>query len=207
MSDNVILVDHPLAAELLGRLRDAETDGESFSAASHRLGLLLVLEATRDLPTDEAEVTTPVGSASVRRLRHSLVAIPVLRAGLGLLPAIHALYPGTPVGFLGLERDEETFEASRYYRKLPEAQGADVLVLEPMVATGGSASNAVTVAKEAGARSVRVVSVVAAPEGLKRMADDHPDVTVVTAAIDQGLNPNAYIVPGLGDYGDRLFAT
>ncbi len=207
MSQHVTVLDHPLAADLLRRLRDVDTPREAFRDAAGRLGLLLVIEATRGLQTLEEEVTTPVGRAHVRRLSRPLVALVVLRAGLGLLPALVELYPDAIVGFLGLEREEGTFEPTEYYRNVPAARGAPGLVLEPMVATGGSAAAAVVALREAGADPVTLVSVVAAPQGLDRLAADHPDVPVTTAAVDGRLDGRAFIVPGLGDFGDRLLGT
>ncbi|MDQ3931747.1 MAG: uracil phosphoribosyltransferase [Actinomycetota bacterium] len=207
MSQRVTVVDHPLAADLLRRLRDLDSPREVFRAAAGQLGLLLVIEATRGLQTIEEEVATPIGQAHVRRLNGPLVALAVLRAGLGLLPALVELYPDAVVGFLGLEREEETFEPTEYYRNVPLAGGAPGLVLEPMLATGGSAAAAVVALREAGAEPVTLVSVVAAPPGLGRLADEHPDVHVITAAIDGRLDDRAFIVPGLGDFGDRLFGT
>lgn len=206
MSQHVTVVDHPLAADLLRQLRDVDSPRGVFRAAAGRLGLLLVIEATRGLQTTEEEVTTPVGQADVRRLSHPLVALAVLRAGLGLLPALVGLYPDAVVGFLGLEREEETFEPSEYYRNVPPlAGGTPGLVLEPMLATGGSAAAAIVALREGGADPVTLVSVVAAPQGLDRLAAEHPDVHVITAAVDRRLDDRAFIVPGLGDFGDRLF--
>ncbi|MDP8961152.1 MAG: uracil phosphoribosyltransferase [Actinomycetota bacterium] len=203
----VTVLDHPLAADLLRRLRDVDTPREVFRDTAGRLGLLLVIEATRGLQTLEEEVTTPVGRAHVRRLSRPLVALVVLRAGLGLLPSLVELYPDAIVGFLGLEREEGTFEPTEYYRNLPAARGAPGLVLEPMLATGGSAAAAVVALREAGADPVTLVSVVAAPQGLDRLAAEHPDVPVITAAVDGRLDGRAFIVPGLGDFGDRLLGT
>jgi uracil phosphoribosyltransferase len=203
----VTVVEHPLAADLVGRLRDAATAPPAFRAAADRLATLLVLEATRELTTAEVEVDTPVARAAARRLSQPVVALPVLRAGLGLLPAVTRLFPDATVGLLGLERHHETHQASEYYRNVPDARGAVGLVLEPMLATGGSASQAVAALRQAGAADIAVVAVVAAPEGLHRVAGDHPDARVVTAAVDPELNADAYIVPGLGDFGDRLYGT
>lgn len=207
VSQHVTVIDHPLAADLLRRLRDVDTPREVFRAAAGRLGLLLVIEATRGLETLEEEVKTPVGWAHVRTLSHPLAALVVLRAGLGLLPGLVELYPDAIIGFLGLEREEETFEPTEYYRNLPPARGAAGLVLEPMLATGGSAAAAVAALREAGADPVRLVSVVASPQGLDRLAAQHPDVEVITAAVDRRLDGQAFIVPGLGDFGDRLLGT
>lgn len=208
MEDRLVtVVDHPLAAELLARLRDIQTGHDEFRELARRLGVLLTAEATRDLPTREEAVDTPLGGARVRRLQRPPVAVAVLRAGLGLLPAVTDLYPSTPVGFVGLERDHDTLQPREYYRKIPDARGGHGLVLEPMLATGGSAAVAVAALREAGADPVTVVAVVAAPEGLRLLRDEHPRVRVVAAAVDGGLDSRGYIVPGLGDFGDRLFGT
>lgn len=201
------LLEHPLAEELLTRLRDRNTGPAEYRATTRRLGALLVLEATASLGTQPEKVETPLETFEGSRLTKGLVAIPVLRAGLGLLDAVTDLYPQTVVGYLGMERDEETFEPRDYYAKLPPMEGRRALVLDPMLATGGSGTSAVTHVKDAGADDIVFVCVVAAPEGLARLQRDHPDVPVVAAALDRELNANAYILPGLGDFGDRLYGT
>lgn len=201
------VLDHPLAGDLLTRLRDRTTGPAEYRAKTRRLGALLVLEATRDMAVEPHKVETPLEVFEGTSLAKGLVAIPVLRAGLGLLDAATDLYPETIVGYLGMERDEVTHEPRDYYAKLPPMQGRRALVLDPMLATGGSGSAAVTYVKEAGADDIVFVCVVAAPEGLKRLDADHPDVPVVAAALDRELNANAYILPGLGDFGDRLYGT
>lgn len=169
--------------------------------------MVLVLEATRDLPTKPKTVRTPLEEAGGRSLEGPIAAVPILRAGLGMLDAVVDLFPEVRVGYLGLERDEATFQPSEYYAKLPRLDDAFTLVLDPMLATGGSAQAALKSVKAAGATSVRMVSVVSAPEGIKALEESHPDVDVVTTAIDRELNASAYILPGLGDMGDRLFGT
>jgi uracil phosphoribosyltransferase len=201
------VVDHPLAGDLLTRLRDKTTGPAQYRALTRRLGLLLVAEATRDLATSPRDVVTPLEPFEGTQLAEGLVAIPVLRAGLGLLEAVTELYPDAVVGYLGMERDEITHEPRDYYAKLPPMQGRRALVVDPMLATGGSGSAAVTYVKEAGATDIVFVCVVAAPEGLAKMQADHPDVPVVAGALDRQLNEQAYIVPGLGDFGDRLYGT
>ena len=203
----VTVVDHPLAAHLLTALRDRRTPPAAFRSFTKTLTTVLVLEATRDLPTRPATVATPLEEATGRALAQPLVAIPVLRAGLGMLDPVVVLFPEVLVGYLGLERDEATFEPSEYYTKLPRLEDARTFVLDPMLATGGSAAAALDSVKSAGAPSVRMVSVVAAPEGLGALEEAHPDVEVFTAAVDRELNASAYILPGLGDFGDRLFGT
>ena len=201
------VVDHPLAGDLLTRLRDETTGPAQYRALTRRLGLLLVAEATRDLATSPRAVVTPLEPFEGTQLAEGLVAIPVLRAGLGLLEAVTELYPDAVVGYLGMERDEITHEPRDYYAKLPPMEGRRALVVDPMLATGGSGSAAVAYVKEAGATDIVFVCVVAAPEGLAKMQADHPDVPIVAGALDRQLNERAYIVPGLGDFGDRLYGT
>jgi uracil phosphoribosyltransferase len=202
----VTVVDHALAGHLLAQLRSQETAPPVFRTLAKRLALTLALEAIRDLPTTEIAVRTPLEETTGRVLG-DLVAVPILRAGLGMLEAVTELFPEVAVGYIGLERDEASLEPQSYYRKLPPVRGRNVLVLDPMLATGGSGSAATSAVREGGPRSIRFVCVVAAPEGIKRMEADHPDVPIFTAAIDRQLNERGYIVPGLGDFGDRLFGT
>jgi uracil phosphoribosyltransferase len=203
---SVTVVDHALAGHLLAQLRAEDTAPPVFRTLAKRLALTLALEAIRDLPTTEIAVRTPLEETTGRVL-DDLVAVPILRAGLGMLEAVTELFPEVAVGYIGLERDEASLEPQSYYRKLPPVQGRHVLVLDPMLATGGSGSAATSAVKEGGPRSIRFVCVVAAPEGIRRMETDHPDVPIFTAAIDRQLNERGYIVPGLGDFGDRLFGT
>jgi len=203
---SVTVVDHALAGHLLAQLRSQETAPPVFRTLAKRLALTLALEAIRDLPTTEIAVRTPLEETTGRVLG-DLVAVPILRAGLGMLEAVTELFPEVAVGYIGLERDEASLEPQSYYRKLPPVQGRHVLVLDPMLATGGSGSAATAAVREGGPRSIRFVCVVAAPEGIRRMEADHPDVPIFTAAIDRQLNERGYIVPGLGDFGDRLFGT
>jgi uracil phosphoribosyltransferase len=178
-----------------------------FRYLTKRLTTVLILEATKDLPTQPISVQTPLEETTGRRLAEPVVAVPILRAGLGMLDAVVELFPLVRVGYLGLERDEATFEPSEYYAKLPELSDARTFILDPMLATGGSASAAIDSVKKAGAPWIRMVSVVAAPEGVKALEEVHPDVDIVTASVDRELNDSAYILPGLGDFGDRLFGT
>jgi uracil phosphoribosyltransferase len=203
---SVTVVDHALAGHLLAQLRAEETAPPVFRTLAKRLALTLALEAIRDLPTREITVRTPLEETTGRVL-DDLVAVPILRAGLGMLEAVTELFPEVAVGYIGLERDEASLEPQSYYRKLPPVEGRHVLVLDPMLATGGSGSAATSAVREGGPRSIRFVCVVAAPEGIRRMEADHPDVPIFTAAIDRQLNERGYIVPGLGDFGDRLFGT
>lgn len=201
------MVDHPLAAHLLTELRDATTEPERFRHVSRRLATVIVLEATRRLGTRSHQVRTPLTTTEGTRLDRPVVAVPILRAGLGLLETVTDLLPDVRVGYAGLERDEETLQPTSYYLKVPELRDTSVLLLDPMLATGGSAAFAAGLLKEHGATDIQLVCVVAAPEGVKRLTSEHPDVRVVTAALDDGLNDVGYIVPGLGDFGDRLFGT
>jgi uracil phosphoribosyltransferase len=202
------VVDHPLASDLLARLRDERTPPDLFRTLTRRLGWLLVLEATRDLATEPIDVPTPLEMTTGQVLTERLVAIPVLRAGLGLLDAATDLYPDTVVGYLGMERDEITLQPRDYYAKLPPMDGRRALVLDPMLATGGSGAAALAHIKaNATPGSISFVCVVAAPEGVERLATEHPDVPVFTAALDRQLNAQGFILPGLGDFGDRLHGT
>jgi len=201
------VVDHPLATHLLLALRDRTTPPSLFRTITKRLTTVLMIEATKDLLTVTRTVSTPLEEASGETLAQPIVAVPILRAGLGMLDAVVELFPEVRVGYLGLERDEATFQPSEYYAKLPSLDDATTFVLDPMLATGGSASAALESVKKAGATTVRMVSVVSAPEGVKLLQDAHPDVDIVTAGLDRELNSSAYILPGLGDFGDRLFGT
>jgi uracil phosphoribosyltransferase len=202
------VVAHPLVEDVLGALRDQRTPSAEFRRLSHRVSLLVVAEATRDLPTEEAEVRTPLERTKVRRLARRVVAVPVLRAGLGMLDAFLELVPSAEVGYFGLERNEETAVARRYYEKVPKDLGdAVVYLLDPMLATGGSAAMAIEGLNGLGARQVRLLCVVAAPEGVAHLRKVLPEAEVFTAALDRELNEHKYILPGLGDFGDRLFGT
>jgi uracil phosphoribosyltransferase len=202
------VLDHPLAEDLLARLRERDTGPAEFRTLTRRLGWLLVIEATRDLMTERVTLDTPLEETKAYRIAESLVAIPVLRAGLGLLDAATDLFPDTVVGYLGLERDEETLEPRDYYAKLPPMDGRRAIVLDPMLATGGSGSAAITHVKEhANPTSISFVCVVAAPEGVARLEADHPEVPIVAGALDRQLNDVGFILPGLGDFGDRLHGT
>ena len=201
------VLDHPLADDLLTRLRDTRTGSAEFRALTRRLGLLLVIEATRGLPIKPVKVDTPLEPTKGAHLDGGLVAIPVLRAGLGLLDAVTDLFPHTVVGYLGMERDEITHEPRDYYAKLPPMRDRYALVLDPMLATGGSGSAACFYVKAAAPAGIAFVCVVAAPEGVAKMEQDHPDVPIVAGVVDRELNDNAFILPGLGDFGDRLHGT
>jgi len=202
------LVDHPLAQDALAELRDARTPPAAFRAAAHRISLIVAAEALRDLPTETETVATPIGPADARVVRADIAIVPVLRAGLGMVESILELVPRARVGHIGLQRDEETAAASRYYSRLPPGLAASVVLLaDPMLATGGSAVAAVDIIKAAGVRAIRMLCVVAAPEGVAAMTAVHPDVHVYSPALDTQLNARKFIVPGLGDFGDRLYGT
>jgi uracil phosphoribosyltransferase len=202
------IVDHPLLHDIMARLRDRQTSSEDYRALTYRISTFLVAEATRNLPTREVEVDTPLEKTTVRRLASRVVAVPVLRAGIGMLQAFVDLVPGTEVGYFGLQRDEETAQARCYYEKVPADLGAAVVyLLDPMLATGGSAAMAVEGLMARGAKDVRLVSIVAAPEGVELLSQRAPGTEIFTAALDRGLNGRKYIVPGLGDFGDRLYGT
>jgi uracil phosphoribosyltransferase len=202
------LVDHPLIADALAVLRDRATPSEQFRRAATRISVLLAAEALRDLPTMAVTVETPMASATALRVSADIVVVPVLRAGLGMLEAVLSLVPGARVGHIGLQRDEVTAVASHYYSKLPAGLTSSVvLVIDPMLATGGSAVAALDLLKQAGAGRLRLVCIVAAPEGVRAVETRHPDVAIYTPVVDQSLNDRKFIVPGLGDFGDRLYGT
>ena len=201
------LLDHPLAADLLAVLRSKDTDPPEFRQITERLGYLLVAEALSDMSTVDVEIETPLETTTGRQLRRPVVAVAVLRAGLGLLQSVLTLVPDAAIGFAGVQRNEETAEPIEYYNKFPQLSSARVLILEPMLATGGSLSWAIDKVKENGAKDITAVCVVTAPEGLAVIEENHPDVRIVSAALDRELNPSYYIAPGLGDMGDRLFGT
>jgi len=202
------IVEHPLVHDALATLRDASTPPELFRRMAVRISLLLAAEATRDIPAAAVSVDTPLGPAAGKRLAGGVVVVPVLRAGLGMLDAVLELVPTARVGHIGLQRDEMTAVASQYYSKLPEGlERAFVLMIDPMLATGGSAVAALDRLRQAGARRVRMICIVAAPEGISLVERHHPDVHIYTPVVDQGLNEHKFIVPGLGDFGDRLYGT
>jgi uracil phosphoribosyltransferase len=202
------LVDHPLSNDALAELRDARTPPAAFRSAAHRISLIVAAEALRDLPTETDTVSTPIGPADARVVRADIVIVPVLRAGLGMVESILELVPRARVGHIGLQRDEETAHASRYYSRLPPGLAASVVLLaDPMLATGGSAVAAVDIIKSAGVKTIKMMCVVAAPEGVSAMTAAHPEVGIYSPALDIQLNARKFIVPGLGDFGDRLYGT
>jgi uracil phosphoribosyltransferase len=205
----VVEVTHPLVAHKLGLLRDVTTTTQQFRQLVNELTLLLTYEATKDLADEQIEIETPLEHTIARRISGKKVAVcPILRAGIGMLDAVLSLIPGARVGFIGLYRNEETLQPVEYYVKLPnDIADRDVILLDPMLATGNSTAAAVETVKRAGAQSVRLIAIIAAPEGIDRLTSAHPDVAIVVAAVDRALNEKGYIVPGLGDAGDRLYGT
>ena len=202
------LVNHPLVHDCLAELRDTRTPPERFRSLANRISMLLGAEALRDVPMVTGTVETPLGPSHCRRLAADVVMAPVLRAGLGMLPGMLELVPNARVGHLGLQRDERTAVASQYYAKLPKnIQDSYVLLIDPMLATGGSALAAISLLEQAGAKDIRLVCIVAAPEGIAAVESAHPSVNVFTPVIDRQLNAQKFILPGLGDFGDRLYGT
>ena len=201
--------DHPLILHKLGIIRSKDTGVKEFREIISEIAMLMCYEATRDLPVEEVEIETPVAKAKAYRLAgKKLAVVPILRAGLGMVDGMLALIPSAKVGHIGLYRDPDTLEPVEYYCKLPQdIAGRDVIVVDPMLATGGSASAAVSFLKKRGCRSIRLMSIIGAPDGVRRIQADHPDVDIYVAAVDDRLNEHGYIVPGLGDAGDRIFGT
>jgi uracil phosphoribosyltransferase len=202
------VVEHPVVHDALATLRESSTPPEVFRRMAIRISLLLAAEATRDVPSEAVSVQSPLGPADGRRVGTGVVVVPVLRAGLGMLDAVLELLPNARVGHIGLQRDEMTAVASQYYSKLPrDLTGSYVLMIDPMLATGGSAVAGLDLLKAAGATNIRMICIVAAPEGIALVERHHPNVHIYTPAVDQGLNAHKFIVPGLGDFGDRLYGT
>jgi len=205
----VVVFDHPLIQHKLSILRDKETSVKEFRELVSEIAMLMCYEATRDLPLEEVDVETPIGIAHAHRISgKKLAVVPILRAGLGMVDGMVSIVPNVKVGHIGLYRDPDTLEPVKYYFKMPpDIADRDVIVVDPMLATGGSASAAITFIKETGVKKIKLMSVIGAPEGVARMQKDHPDVDIFVAALDDHLNENGYIVPGLGDAGDRIFGT
>ncbi|KIX84353.1 uracil phosphoribosyltransferase [Thermus filiformis] len=205
----ITLVDHPLIQHKLAHIRDKNTGSKDFRELMSEVSLLMAYEAMRDLELEEKEVETPVARARVRVLSgKKLALVAILRAGLVMVDGILKLVPAARVGHIGLYRDPETLSPVQYYAKLPsDIAERRVFLLDPMLATGGSASHALALLKEKGATGIKLMSIIAAPEGLERIARDHPETEVVVAAVDERLNDHGYIVPGLGDAGDRIYGT
>jgi uracil phosphoribosyltransferase len=208
MAPGLTLVDHPVLADRLAVLRDRTTPHGTFRRALHEASAIVAIEATRDLPTHDETIRTPLETAPVRRLRGEIAVVPVLRAGLAMVEGFLALLPDARVGHLGMERDETTLTPRGYFERLPpDLADAPVFVLDPMLATGGSALHALDRLKAVGARDLRLACLVCAPEGVKAVHGRHPGVRIWTAALDRELDADGYIRPGLGDAGDRVFGT
>ncbi len=202
------LLQHPLADHIVTHLRDRTTKPATFRTLAYQLSLLLDIEATRDLPSEEKAIETPLEPAAGRVLaHHPLVLIPILLAGLGMVQPFVDLFPEISVGSIGLERDHETARARSYYCKLPPMAGRRAIVVDPMLATGGTAVQALGVVKQQGVAAVKLVCIVASPEGVAAVEREHPGVAIHAAALDRTLNERKYILPGLGDFGDRLYGT
>jgi len=208
-TEMVHILDHPLLQHKLSILRDENTSVTEFRQVVSEIATLMCYDATRDLPLEEVVVQTPVAKATVKKIAGKKLAIvPILRAGLGMVDGILTLIPGAKVGHIGLFRDPETLEPVKYYCKMPsDIAERDVIILDPMLATGGSASAAIDFIKEYGVTNIKLMNILAAPEGIARIRKDHPDVPIYVAACDEKLNDHGYIVPGLGDAGDRIFGT
>ena len=205
----VLVFDHPLIQHKIGIIRRQESGSKDFRQLISEIAMLMCYEATRDLPLQEVEIETPITMAKTKVLAgRKLALVPILRAGMGMLDGMLTLLPAAKVGFIGLYRDEETLQPVEYFCKLPQdIAERDVLVLDPMLATGGSAIDAITQIKKHGAKRIKFIGLIAAPEGIKALHEAHPDVDIYLGAQDNHLNENGYIVPGLGDAGDRIFGT
>lgn len=204
----VVIFDHPLIHHKLSIIRDEKTGTKEFSETVKEIGMLMAYEVTRDFPTENFDTQTPCGIAKTRKVTKPVIIVPILRAGLGMVDGIRNLIPTAKVGHLGLYRDEETLQPKEYYIKFPQTtKDGLVLLVDPMLATGGSVIHALDVLKCEGVKNVRYVGLVGAPEGVANVQKHHPDIDIYLAALDEKLNENGYIVPGLGDCGDRLFGT
>ena len=205
----VCVFDHPLIQHKLSILREKSTSVKEFRELISEIAMLMCYEATRDLPLEEVEIETPVAKAKVKRISGKKLAIvPILHAGLGMVDGMVSMMPNAKVGHIGLFRDPETLEPVKYYYKMPpDIEERDVIVVDPMLATGGSASAAIQFLKDDGVKHIKLMCIIGAPEGVQRMQEDHPDVDIFVAALDERLNEHGYIVPGLGDAGDRIFGT
>ena len=206
---NVHILEHPLIMHKLAIIRNKNTDTKQFREIVKELATLLAYESFKDVPTQEVEVETPLEKTTQRMVKENSIAIvPILRAGLGMVEGIHSLFPAAKVGHIGLYRDEETLEPQEYYCKLPtNIEDKIVMVVDPMLATGGSACDAVKMLKKRGCTKIKFLAIIAAPEGVRKLATEYPDVEVYVSTLDRGLNEHGYIVTGLGDAGDRIFGT
>lgn len=204
-----VVMDHPLIQHKIGIIRRSDTSSKEFREMISEVAMLMCYEATRDLPLEEIKIDTPICRTTVKELAGKKMAVvPILRAGLGMVEGMLAMIPAAKVGHIGLYRDPETLDPVEYYCKLPsDISSREVFVTDPMLATGGSATAAITMLKEKGAKKIHFMCIIAAPEGVKRMQEEHPDVDLFIGALDEHLNDHGYIVPGLGDAGDRIFGT
>lgn len=207
--NNPMIMDHPLIQHKISLLRDKNAGAKEFRELVSEIAMLMCYEATRDLPLKEVEIETPVALAKTKIISgHKLAFVPVLRAGLGMMDGVLNMVPAAKVGHIGVYRDPETKQAVEYYSKLPvDIAKREVIVLDPMLATGVTAMDAISALKAKGVKNIKFMCIIAAPEGMKLLTETHPDVQVYCAALDQGLNEHSYIVPGLGDAGDRIFGT
>lgn len=205
----VVVMDHPLIQHKIGYIRRKDTGTKDFRETISEIAMLICYEATRDLPLDDVEIETPICKTTVKELKgKKLAVIPILRAGLGMVDGMITLIPTAKVGHIGLYRDPETHDPVEYYCKLPaDCSEREVFVVDPMLATGGSSVAAIQMLKDKGCKKIHFMCIIAAPEGVKKMTEAHPDVDLYIGALDEHLNENAYIVPGLGDAGDRIFGT
>ncbi len=204
----VVVVNHPLIDHKMAKIRDKQTETKQFRETVSEIGMLITYEITRDFETVPKEVETPIQKTICNVLKKPVVIVPILRAGLGMVEGIHNIIPNARIGHVGVYRDEETLEPHEYFAKFPvDMNISTVLIVDPMLATGGSASAAITMVKKRGATDIRFVGLVGCPEGVKKLQEDHPDVDIYLAAMDEKLNEKGYIIPGLGDCGDRLFGT
>lgn len=202
------VMNHPLIVHKLSIMRDKNTCVKDFRECAHEVALLLGYEATKDMELEAYEIETPIQKTTAKRIKRPIALVPILRAGLGMVDALMDLVPAAKIGHIGLYRNEETLEPVEYYCKLPtDIEEREVLVLDPMLATGGSASAAINFIKKRGAKNIRFVCIIAAPEGVEELQKTHPDVDIYCGALDEKLNEHGYIMPGLGDAGDRLFGT
>ncbi len=208
MQSNVHIMDHPLITHKITMLRDAETSTKDFRQLVYEIALLMGYEATKDLTLTDTEITTPLTKTTQKILDQKVAIVPILRAGLGMVEGVHALIPSAKVGHIGLYRDHDTLQPVEYYCKLPsDIETREVIVVTPMLPTGGSASAAITFIKKRGAKNIKLMCIIAAPEGIKALQEAHPDVELYCGALDEKLNEKGYILPGLGDAGDRIFGT
>jgi uracil phosphoribosyltransferase len=208
MSKNFILINHPIIKRDVTILRDAKTDSETFRAALQRISNILAVEISKEFKLKDVEVATPLEKTIGSKLASDVILVPVLRAGLGMVNGFLQIIPEAKVGHIGLQRDEETLKPIEYYYKVPQnLDSANVIILDPMLATGGSASEALNYLKKRGAKNLFFASIVSAPEGVKKIENEHPDIKIFSAALDRELNNKGYILPGLGDAGDRTFGT